>query len=194
MARKKFYDENGVEVKKRGGCFKWIGIGVLVIIVIGVLGAVFGGGDESADTATESSSSEVSATEESTSEETPEAKTELLAVGDSATVDDITVTVNNVSFTDERNEFADTTPERVIAIEYTLENGQEEDYPFGMDMQLYVDGKKSDTYPLGADMGSVSAGRTVDSVSYFGVDGENIELEWQPMFSLSDKAIWDLTE
>lgn len=194
MARKKYYDENDVEVKKRGGCLKWVGIGVLVIIVIGVLGAVFGGGDESADTATEASSSEVSATEESTSEETPEAKTDLLAVGDSATIDDITVTVNNVSFTDERNEFADTTPERVIAIEYTLENGQEEDYPFGMDMQLYVDGKKADTYPLGTDMGSVSAGRTVDSITYFGVDGENIELEWQPMFSLSDKAIWDLTE
>ena len=63
-----------------------------------------------------------------------------------------------------------------------------------MDMQLYVDGKKADTYPLGTDMGSVSAGRTVDSITYFGVDGENIELEWQPMFSLSDKAIWDLTE
>ena len=193
MARK-YYDENGNVVKKRGGCLKWIGIGVLVIIVIGVLGTVFGGWDESADTATEASSSEVSATEESTSEETPEAKTDLLAVGDSATIDDITVTVNNVSFTDERNEFADTTPERVIAIEYTLENGQEEDYPFGMDMQLYVDGKKADTYPLGTDMGSVSAGRTVDSITYFGVDGENIELEWQPMFSLSDKAIWDLTE
>ena len=194
MARKKYFDENGVEVKKRGGCLKWIGIGVLAIIVIGILGAIFGGGDESADTATEASSSEVTSSEETSSEESAESGTELLAVGDSATIDDITVTVNNVSFTDERNEFADTTPERVIAIEYTLENSQEKDYPFGMDMQLYVDGKKADTYPLGADMGSVSAGRTVDSVTYFGVDGENIELEWQPMFSLSDKAIWDLTE
>ena len=133
---------------------------------------------------------EVKADEESSVEKLPE----LLVVGDSATIDDITLTVNSVSFTDERNSYADTTPERVIAIEYTLENGQEEDYPFGMDMDLYVDGKKADTYPLGTDFGSVSAGRAVDSVAYFGVDGEEIELEWQPMFGMEDKAVWELTE
>lgn len=193
MARK-YYDEHGNEVKKRGGCLKWIGIGVLVIIVIAILGAIFGGGEESADNSNEASSSEVTSSESTSSEESSESGIELLAVGDSATIDDITVTVNGVSFTDERNEFADTTPERVIAIEYTLENGQEEDYPFGMDMQLYVDGKQAESYPLESDMGSVSAGRTVDSVAYFGVDGEQIELEWQPMFSMSDKAIWNLTE
>ena len=133
---------------------------------------------------------EVKADEETGVEEQPQ----LLSVGDSATIDDITLTVNSVSFTDERNSYADTTPERVIAIEYTLENGQEEDYPFGMDMDLYVDGKKAESYPLGMDLGSVSAGRAVDAVSYFGVDGEEVELEWQPVFSLSDKAVWDLTE
>ena len=133
---------------------------------------------------------EVKADEESSIEE----QSQLLVVGDSATIDDITVTVNGVSFTDERNSYADTTPERVIAIEYTLENGQDKDYPFGMDMDLYVDGKKADSYPLGMDLGSVSAGRTVDAVAYFGVDGEEIELEWQPVFSLSDKAVWDLSE
>ena len=166
-----------------------------VVLMIGACANTVDDKDENVEDSTEQVESteiveEVKADEESSVEE----QSQLLVVGDSETIDDVTLTVNSVSFTDERNEFADTTPERVIAIEYTLENGQEEDYPFGIDMDLYVDGKKAETYPLGTDFGSVSAGRAVDSVAYFGVDGEEIELEWQPMFSLSDKAIWDLTE
>ena len=166
-----------------------------VVLMIGACANTTDDKEEKVEDSTEQTESaevveEVKADEESSVEEQPQ----LLAVGDSATIDDITLTVNSVSFTDERNSYADTTPERVIAIEYTLENGQEEDYPFGMDMDLYVDGKKADTYPLGTDFGSVSTGRAVDSVAYFGVDGEEIELEWQPMFGMEDKAVWDLAE
>src|SRR5699024_9332420 len=166
-----------------------------VVLMIGSCAITADDKDEKVEDSTEQTESTdvvegVKADEDSSVAEQPQ----LLAVGDSTTIDDITLTVNNVSFTDERNSYADTTPERVIAIEYTLENGQEEDYPFGMDMDLYVDGKKAESYPLGMDLGSVSAGRAVDAVSYFGVDGEEIELEWQPVFSLSDKAVWDLTE
>ena len=163
-----------------------------VVLMIGACANTTDDKEEKVEDSTEQTEvvEEVKADEESSVEKLPE----LLVVGDSATIDDITLTVNSVSFTDERNSYADTTPERVIAIEYTLENGQEEDYPFGMDMDLYVDGKKADTYPLGTDFGSVSAGRAVDSVAYFGVDGEEIELEWQPMFGMEDKAVWELTE
>src|SRR5699024_8102996 len=74
MARKKYYDENGVEVKKRGGCFKWIGIALAAIIVLVLIGSIVGGGDSDSNeatttesTTTESSSNE-SAEEKSTSE------------------------------------------------------------------------------------------------------------------------------
>ena len=166
-----------------------------VALMVGACGNTADDKEEKVEDSTEQTEpaevvEEVKADEESSVEE----QSQLLVVGDSATIDDITLTVNSVTFTDERNSYADTTPERVIAIEYTLENGQEGDYPFGMDMDLYVDGKKADTYPLGTDFGSVSTGRAVDSVAYFGVDGEEIELEWQPMFGMEDKAVWDLAE
>ncbi|WP_373786664.1 Ltp family lipoprotein [Jeotgalibaca porci] len=69
MARKKFYDENGVEVKKRGGCLKWIGIALAVIIILTLIGSIVGGGDSDSNevTTTESSSNE-SSEENSTSE------------------------------------------------------------------------------------------------------------------------------
>ena len=170
---------------------KFLGV-LAVALMMGACGNTTDDKEEKVEDSTEQTEvvEEVKADEESSVEE----QSQLLVVGDSATIDDITLTVNSVSFTDERNSYADTTPERVIAIEYTLENGQEEDYPFGMDMDLYVDGKKAESYPLGTDFGSVSAGRAVDSVAYFGVDGEETELEWQPVFGMEDKAVWDLTE
>ncbi|KAA9218671.1 MULTISPECIES: DUF4352 domain-containing protein [Aerococcus] len=188
---KKLYDENGNEVK-RGGCLKWIGIGIIALIALFIIGSLFSGDKKSVNT--ESSKSQTSESQSSSKKENKK-----LAVGDAAEIDGIKFKVNNVEFTDERNQFAESNPERVIKISYTLENGQDKDYAFGADTQLYVDGKKAKTYPLsGSDgdigFGSVSAGRTVDSTVYYGVDGKDIELEWQPLFSVGEKAIWKLSK
>ncbi|WIW73992.1 DUF4352 domain-containing protein [Aerococcus tenax] len=186
------YDENGNEVK-RGGCLKWVGIAVLVLVVLLVIGSIMGGNDKSS----QSSSDATSQSAEKSKDKKEEKKDKKLSVGETAEIDGIKFTVNSVEFTDQRNQFAETNPERVIKISYTLENGQNKDYAFGADTQLYVDGKKAKTYPLGGTdgdvgFGSVSAGRTVDSTVYYGVDGKDIELEWQPLFSVGNKAIWKL--
>lgn len=169
---------------------------LLVLLLSGGLLLTACGGDSSGEKKDESKDTS-DKTEEVKKEDKKEEKKEEkgpLSIGDSKTIDDITLTVKNSYYTDERNEFDDTNPEKVIAIEYTIENNAEDDYPYGMDMQAYVDGKKTESYPLGMDMGSVSSGRSVDSVAYFGVNGEKVEIEWEPMFSMSgDKGIWDVT-
>ena len=46
---KKYYDENGNEVKvkqKRGGCLKWLLYGFIVIVVLGACGALLGDSEE----------------------------------------------------------------------------------------------------------------------------------------------------
>ena len=46
---KKYYDENGNEVKvkqKRGGCLKWLLYGFIVIVVLGACGAILDDGEE----------------------------------------------------------------------------------------------------------------------------------------------------
>src|SRR5699024_4898213 len=46
---KKYYDENGNEVKvkqKRGGCLKWLLYGFIVMIVLGACGALLDDGEE----------------------------------------------------------------------------------------------------------------------------------------------------
>ncbi|GEN49519.1 hypothetical protein [Alkalibacterium pelagium] len=85
-------------------------------------------------------------------------------------------------------------PENVIAIYYTLENGTDDDYGYGMDFDVYVDGSQADTYPNDNSMGSVSSGRSTDGVAHYAVNGETIEVEWEPLFSFSgEKGIWDVT-
>lgn len=130
---------------------------------------------------------------EANDEEGPE-ESELLSIGESITIDDITMTITNAEFTDERNQFEEDEPENVIAIYYTLENDTDDDYGYGMDFDVYVDGSQADTYPNDNSMGSVSSGRSTDGVAHYAVNGETIEVEWEPLFSFSgEKGIWDVT-
>lgn len=152
------------------------------------------GDNSTPETSQEGAEAEAETTETEEQTTAPEGDSAKLTIGDSKEIDGIKFTVTNSYYTDERNEFAETSPEKVIAIEYTIENNSEDDYPFGMDEQVYVDGKQAETYPLDNSMGSVSAGRSADGIVFYGVDGDTVELEWAPMFSFSgEKGVWDVT-
>ena len=73
---KKYYDENGNEVKvkqKRGGCLKWLLYGFMAIILLGACGALLDDGEESiTENKNESEKEEVSETVENDSEEDSE--------------------------------------------------------------------------------------------------------------------------
>lgn len=121
---------------------------------------------------------------------------ELLGVGDSYTIDGVTVTVNGVEYTDERNQFYEGHVDSVILVNVTYENNTGDDIAVGMDFQLYADGEKMDTYPVDSLLGSVSDGRTVTGNIAYGIVGQpkKIELEFEPIFSISgDKGIYDIT-
>ena len=69
---KKYYDENGNEVKvkqKRGGCLKWLLYGFIVIVVLGACGALLGDGEDNKDTVNEPKTEEDSKDDETKEEE-----------------------------------------------------------------------------------------------------------------------------
>ena len=104
--------------------------------------------------------------------------------------------MDNAYYTDERNEFADITPDNVLMVEVTIENNSGTDYPVGMDLSLYVDGSKAETYPVATLMDSVSDGRSVSGQQTFAIMGDpsEIELEFSPFMSFSgEKAIYTIT-
>lgn len=123
-----------------------------------------------------------------------EEKSKNLKVGDSATIDDITVTVTKVAVTDERNEFEEVNPERAILIDFTVENNTDADYPVGMDFSFYVDGKKVESMAIGnITFDSISAGRSIDGQVAYPADGEKLELEFKPMMHFgNEKYIFDI--
>ncbi|MCY3086317.1 hypothetical protein [Aerococcus mictus] len=77
------YDENGNEVK-RGGCLKWIGIGIIALIALFIIGSLFSDGKKSVNT--ESSESQTSESKSSDKKENKK-----LAVGDAAEIDGIKI-------------------------------------------------------------------------------------------------------
>lgn len=106
----------------------------------------------------------------------------------------VTVTLLDVSYTDERNQFEDEV-EKVLAITYELENKSGEDLLYTMsDFKVYVDGKEMSTYPISSDMGTVNDGRKVEAKTGFAIVGNGkIEIEWEPWLNTSgEKALWEV--
>lgn len=111
-------------------------------------------------------------------------------VGDTITFDNSAqITINSVQFTDERNQFDTSNPERVLEVDYSVTNLSDKDYVLGTDIELYVGGKKMDTYPNGGTLDTISAGRSYDNAKqYFGVTGSgDFELEVKPSFDFNAK-------
>lgn len=204
------------EQKKRGGCLKWIVIIFGLLILLGACGAMLSGGGDSTDTTTDEAAADNNSKTDETAEETEsdeessnetedtaeviEEETETvdnnLTVGETSTIDDISLTVDNAYYTDQRNEFADIVPDNVLMIDVTIENNSGTDYPVGMDLSLYVDGSKAETYPVATLMDSVSDGRSVSGQQSFAIMGDSseIELEFSPFMSFSgEKAIYTIT-
>lgn len=190
--------------KKRGGCLKWFIIILLVLVLMGGCIAVIGGGDNATNTTSDDADNQSEeSTDESEAEDTEkviEEETETyesnLSSGDSVTIDDITFTLDDAYYTDERNEFAEIQPDNVLMLDVTIQNNTDQDYPVGMDIQLYVDGGKAETYPVATLMDGVSAGRSILGQQSFAIIGEpsEIELEFSPFMNFSgEKAIYTVT-
>ena len=76
---KKYYDENGNEVKvkqKRSGCLKWLLYGFIVIIVLGACGAILDDGEEEDVTKEQKPEETVEKEEEKPEEDSSEEKEE----------------------------------------------------------------------------------------------------------------------
>lgn len=94
MARR-LYDEHGneVRVKRRGGCLKWLGIGLILFVVIGFIGAM--GIDD--DTASTPQSASVTPVDNNESVEQTEEVEQAYGIGDTIKAGDLSVAVNGVS-------------------------------------------------------------------------------------------------
>ena len=110
-------------------------------------------------------------------------------VGDTIVFKDVAeITITNVAWTDERNSVSDIVANKVLLVTYNLTNLTDDDYVVGEDIDLYVNNKSTESYPVGTILETIAAGRSIEgAVQHFAVTGEGpYELEVEPSFS------WDV--
>ena len=163
---------------------KWLALG-FSLLSISLLVAC-GNSQKTSETAPK----EVQTEKASTSEAKKENKS-TYSIGDTITFDKhAEYTITNVEWTDERNEFDNSNPDKVLKVTYNVKNLSEEDMPIGVDIDLYVGGKKMESYANEHTMGSITPGRSMEgAVEHFGVKGDgNLELEIKPALDFKSKA------
>ena len=117
-------------------------------------------------------------------------KSKKFAVEDKITFDNVAeYTITNVEWTDKRNQFDDKNPDKVLKVTYNVTNLSDKNLSVGSDMDLYVGGKKMETYPNDNTLESISPGRSLEGATeHFGVFGEgDLELEVKPAFDFKSK-------
>lgn len=121
-------------------------------------------------------------------EQSSNSQEENFAIGDTISFEgEANIQVTSVAYTDERNQFADSQPLHVLVVTYDIENLSDKDYVIGNELELYVNGKKMETYPITLNFDTISAGRTFEgAIQAFAITEEGeYELEVKSSFSFN---------
>ena len=111
-------------------------------------------------------------------------------VGDTIVFKDVAeITITNVAWTDERNSASDIVANKVLLVTYNLTNLTDDDYVVGEDIDLYVNNKSTESYPVGTILETIAAGRSIEgATAAFAVNEDGTaELEVEPGFQINSK-------
>ena len=162
---------------------KLLGFGLTLVAVVALAAC-------SSTSKNETSTSSAAKTETSSSSESSAKKSNKYAIGDKITFDkQAEITITGVEWSDERNQFDDTNPDKVLKVTYNVTNLSDKDIYVGSDIDLYVAGKKMESYPNTNTMETVSPNRSLEgATTHFGVKGSgDMELEVKPFAAFGEK-------
>lgn len=115
-------------------------------------------------------------------------------IGEKVDVAGTVITINGVSYTDERNEFDEYKPAEVVKIDLTVQNATQEELFFDVyTFELYdSEGTKSDFVSLDNMMETLQPGKNASGSAYIGASGKGpYELYYVDMFT-GTKAMWNI--
>ncbi|WP_051221135.1 DUF5067 domain-containing protein [Eremococcus coleocola] len=105
--------------------------------------------------------------------------------GQAVTIEDVTITINKAYYSTDLNEMSDIKADKVLVIEYTVQNDSNDEIFANMNIDVYADGKKLDTYPYTRNKSEkISAGKAADLIAGYAIVGEpkELELEFRPQY------------
>ena len=162
---------------------KWLGLG-LSVLSVSVLVACGSSNSQSNNSSKETKTEKIPTTEKSSE------KKSAYAIGDKIVFDkQAEYTITKVEWSDERNDFDQSNPDKVLKVTYNVKNLSDKDLAVGVDINLFVGGNKMESYPNTNTMGSISPGRSMEgAVQHFGVKGDGkLELEIKPFTAFNEK-------
>lgn len=192
------YDKDGNEVflnnKKKGGCLKWFLIAIGVIILFTACNILVFNDDTNENTkeystsidSTKSSSEKTIEKEEETVEDSEE---KFLSVGETATLEDIEVTIHDAQLTDFRREYSDKDYKNVLWLDATVKNNSDKDIVVQTLFEGYVNNKEVELYRTDDNnitgSGPLRAGREIEGnfAFAFDEDADKFELIFSPFLS-----------
>ena len=111
---------------------KWFGLGV-TLLSASILVACGNSSSKSDDTSKEAKAEKKTSTEKSSE------KKSTYAIGDKIVFDkQAEYTITNVEWSDERNDFDETNPDKVLKVTYNVKNLSDSDLAVGVDIDLFV--------------------------------------------------------
>lgn len=184
--------KNDSNEKKKGGKLKWI---IIAIIVLCILGAVFGTGDDSQTASTEGTTE----TNDSENANNSEEVSNIFYPGDVLEADNLKLTYISCGEYSDSNMFVKPGEgNKFVSFEFEFENTSDSDISVGsFDFSCYADGYEASQALITSDnsltsITTLSAGRKATGIVVFEVseDASEIEVEYETNFWTQDKAIF----
>lgn len=115
-------------------------------------------------------------------------------VGDKVDVAGTVITINNISYTDERNEFDEYQPEKVLKIDLTVQNSTNEELFFDVfEFELYdAEGTKMEFVSLDNMTETLQPGKNASGSAYIGASGKGPYELYYSDFVTGTKAMWKI--
>lgn len=109
---------------------------------------------------------------------------EEFKIGDRIVFDgEVAITITGATYTDERNQFEESDPLHVLVVTYNVENLSDDEYLAWRELDLYVNNKKMESYPVSMFISEkLPAGRSFEGATVgFAITEEGeYELEVKP--------------
>lgn len=135
---------------------------------------------------------EVSNSNSSTSTQTPVKSSNEAKLGEKLIFEnEAEITIKKAEWTQERNPAADIEAKKVLLVTYDIKNISDKKYSVGDEVDLYVNGKKTQKYHIKVTLDTITPNRILENATQaFAVneDGE-LELEVSPFLSQKPKKI-----
>lgn len=115
-------------------------------------------------------------------------------LGDKVNVAGTIITLKEVSYTDERNEFEEEQPEEVLIIDMDVQNATEEELYFDTyEFEIYdSEGTKMSSYPIDSLSDTLQPGKNTSGRGAYGVSGKGPYEVYYTDFMTETKAMWNI--